>query len=96
MILKNKYTTYEEALLKLNIPTLEERRKELSLKFAKDCLKNVKFQNLFPKNSTKEITTRHTEQFKVPLCHTNRMKNSGLTEMKYQLNEHNKKQQIIN
>ena len=25
MILKNKYTSYEEALLKLNLPTLEER-----------------------------------------------------------------------
>ena len=91
MILKNTYTTYEEALLKLNIPTLDERRKELSLKFAKDCLKNEKFQNLFPKNCDREITTRHTEQYKVPFCHTNRMQNFALTEMKYQLNEHNNK-----
>ena len=35
MILKNKYTSYQDSLLKLNLPTLEERRNELSLKFAK-------------------------------------------------------------
>ena len=82
---KNKYTTFEEALLKLNFSTLEERRKEV-------CLKNKKFENLFPKNITRKLTTGNNTQFKVTFGNTNRMQNSGLTEMKYQLNEHNKKQ----
>ena len=82
MILKNKYISYEEALLKLNLPTLGESRQELSLKFAKNCLKNEKFQNLFPKNLTRERTTRHNEEYKIPLCHTNRMRHTGLTNMK--------------
>ena len=79
---KNKYTTFEEALWKLNFSTLEERRKEVSLK-------NEKFKNLFPKTITRKLTTGNNTQFKVTFCNTNRSQNFGLTEMKYQLNEHN-------
>ena len=39
LILGNKYTSYSEALKLLNIETLEDRRKLLCLKFAKNCLK---------------------------------------------------------
>ena len=38
LILGNKYTTYQEALHKLNIETLKERRKYLCVKFAQKCL----------------------------------------------------------
>ena len=86
MILRNNYTTYEEALLKLNLQTLEERRKKLSLKFAKKCLSNDKFRDLFPKNETIGVETRHKEKYKVPFCHTERMRQSALITMKHQLN----------
>ena len=90
MILKNKYTSYQDALLKLNLPTLEERRNELSLKFAKKCLASEKFKDLFPENKPQQIQTRNYEKYQVPHCHTERMKRSGLIHMKNQLNtEHN-------
>ena len=86
MILRNNYTTYEEALLKLNLQTLEERRKILSLKFAKKCLSNDKFKDLFPRNETTGVETRQKEKYKVPFCHTERMRQSALITMKHQLN----------
>ena len=39
IILKHEYIDYEQALEKLNLETLKERRETLSLKFAKKCLK---------------------------------------------------------
>ena len=90
MILKNKYTSYQDSLLKLNLPTLEERRNELSLKFAKKCLHSEKFKDLFPENPPHQINTRNYEKYQIPHCLTERMKHSGLMHMKYQLNtDHN-------
>ena len=47
LILKNNYTTYEESLMKLNLITLKQRRIELTLRFALNCLKSEIFKNLF-------------------------------------------------
>ena len=88
LILKKNYTTYEESLIKLNLTTLKQRRQDLTLRFAQNCLKSEKFKTLFPENDTHQIKTRHNEKFKIPFLNTNRAKNSGLTEMKRQLNEH--------
>ena len=51
VILKTKYTTYwyKEGLRKLKIETLEQRREQLCLKFAQNCLKNEKVRNVFHK-----------------------------------------------
>ena len=83
LLLKNKCTTYEEALLKLNLQSLEERRSDLNLKFARHCTKSGKFQDLFPENGN---FTRHKEKYTVPHCNTNRMKQSSLIQMKHLLN----------
>ena len=56
MVLKHEYTNYENALLKLNLQTLEERRKELCLKFAKDSIKNEVLSDLFPINDNLKDT----------------------------------------
>ena len=40
LILKNKFTTYEQALISLNLSTLESRRDQLCLRFAQNCRKN--------------------------------------------------------
>ena len=69
LILGNKYKSYEESLLQLNLQTLEQRRQDLSLKFANDCLKNDKLKSLFKENPN-HSNTRHSEKFDVPLCHT--------------------------
>ena len=50
IILGNQYKNYEEALEKINLEPLNERRNVLCLKFAKKCLKNKKVSNIFPTN----------------------------------------------
>ena len=77
--------------MKLNLTTLKQRRIELTLRFAQNCLKSEKIKkNLFSRNKTNDIKSRHTEKYKIPFVNTNRAKNSGLTEMRRQLNEHHK------
>ena len=49
VILKAKYTTYKEGLRKFKIETLDQRREQVCLKFAQNCLKNEKVRNFFPK-----------------------------------------------
>ena len=45
LILGNAYTNYDEALVKLDLDTLQERRDLICLKFAKRCTKNHKFKS---------------------------------------------------
>ena len=85
LLLRNKYKSYEDSLLQLNLQTLEQRTQELSLKFANDCLKNDKFKSLFPENQNQSIT-RQSEKFEVPFCHTERMRKSAIVTMTNQLN----------
>ena len=85
LILKNKYTSYEEALEKLNLQSLEERREELSLKFAKVCTKSDKFRKLFPENQ-QERTTRNTEKYHIEMSNTERTQKSSIFYMRNQLN----------
>ena len=44
------YKIYEEALEKINLQPLNERRDELCLNFAQKCLKSEKVKNIFPVN----------------------------------------------
>ena len=46
VILRGEYLNYENALRLTNLESLEERRGFLSLKFAKNCLKNENFSKL--------------------------------------------------
>ena len=47
IILQNKYNNYEEALEKLNLETLEQRRETLCLKFARKCHENSQTNDIF-------------------------------------------------
>ena len=87
LLLKNKYKTYESALLHLNLKTLSERRNELSLSFAKQSTKHEKMKYLFPENKTNEMNTRQHEKYKVNHANTNRMKNSAVITMQNMLNK---------
>ena len=49
IILKNRYTNYEKGLEILRMESLDERRRHLCLKFAKNCLKNDKLNGMFNK-----------------------------------------------
>ena len=47
VILKGKYSNYEDGLKMLKIDTLDTRRNELCLRVAKNCLKNDKVKTMF-------------------------------------------------
>ena len=56
--------TYEDALMKLGLQSLEERREAMSLKFAKQCLKIVKMKGLFPRRvSGHDMMKRGSDAF---------------------------------
>ena len=93
LVLKNEYkveceNSYEHALLKLNLQKLEQRREELCLNFAKNCIKNEKLDDLFPeKIKIHSMETRHSEKFDVLYANTERMKNSSIVYMQNLLNK---------
>ena len=51
-VMGGKYGDYKHGLKNLNIDDLNTRRRNLCLKFSKNCLKNKKVENMFPKNQT--------------------------------------------
>ena len=96
VILGKRYTTYSDALKKLNIETLEDIRKSLCLKFAKKCLQVEKLKKLFPKNLRNHtMLKRGSEKFKVNRSLTTRYKNSAIPQMQRMLNLHEKQRQKI-
>jgi hypothetical protein len=52
IIIKNDYSSYEEGLSVLNLENSTERKEALALRFAKKCVKDPRFKDLFPLNDT--------------------------------------------
>ena len=78
-----------EALSKLDIESLDARRKSLCLKFAKNCLKVDKLKKMFPKNSTKHnMSKRSFELYRVKRTLTERYLNSAVPQMQRMLNSY--------
>ena len=78
---------YNEALVQANLVSLETRRKELCLNFAKRCVKSKKSQNMFPlrvKEHSMEV--RDQEKYFVQHAKTDRLKNSTIPYMQRLLN----------
>ena len=73
-------------MLKLNLQTLEQRRKYLCLNFAKSSIENKTLNDLFPENDQTR-KTRHTEKYKVSYANTDRMRKSSIIYMQNLLNE---------
>ena len=55
MVLKDKYTNYENAKIMLNLDLLEERRHILCLKFAKNGIKNNNLNEYKQANARKIV-----------------------------------------
>ena len=91
-ILGDSYKGYENALEKLKLVTLEERREQMCLKFAKQCLKLDKMKKLFPKNqSSHTMLKRCPEYYKVIKTQTERFRKSAIPSMIKLLNNCQKK-----
>ena len=87
LILKEKYKSYEQALKYLDLDTLKQRRIELSLTFARKCLKSNKMKHLLPPNNGyHNMETRNHEHFHVNHANTKRLQDSPIIYMQNQLN----------
>ena len=62
IILKDQYTSYSDELELTGIETLEARRGQLSLNFAKKCVKNSLSSDMFPINGA-DVNTKKNEKF---------------------------------
>ena len=86
IILQNEYSTYEEALEKVMLSKLSDRREKLCVKFAKNCSKNELTAHLFPLNPV-GVNTRSMEKYQVNHANTDRYKDSPVPYLQRLLNE---------
>ena len=94
VILGRIYNNYNDGLRKLRIENLDERRKQLCLRFAKNCLKNDKVKGMFPKRKTiHKMKKRKEMKYSVRFARTKRYKKSTIPYMVGLLNSENEKQQ---
>ena len=89
VILKNEFNSYEEALKATGLQTLESRRKERCISFARKCIKHPLNKRIFPENISSEsaVTMRQREPFKVNFAYTETYKNSAIPYCQRLLNE---------
>ena len=86
VILGKKYEDYEDALDKLNLQTLIDRREYLCLQFARNTLKNPKVTNMFPlKQQHHHMKLRNPEKFDIQYAKKQRLIQSA--SMQRMLNE---------
>ena len=87
--MKDSYNTYEQALEDTGLSTLSERREQLSLKFAKKCIKNDRTKEMFPLNTVShDIWRRKAEKYFVQPAKTERLAKSTIPYLQRQLNLH--------
>ena len=88
LILKNEYLDYNNALLKLDLPTLSQRRKYLCENFALKNINNEKMKHHFRENpNLHNMTTKNPEKYMVSFAYTERLKNSPVIYMQKLLNQ---------
>ena len=88
MTLQEKFQGYKKGLAQLGLQTLEYRRKQFCLDFAKKCVKSDKLKHMFPKNvKSHEMITRSEELYNVQHANTERLKKSSIIYMQNLLNE---------
>ena len=87
IILGKELVNYEDGLLKVDLESLEDRRKFLCKKFANKCLKNEKTKTMFPlRRKMHNMKARNEENFKVNFANTGRLKKSSIPYMQNVLN----------
>ena len=88
IILKDRYKNYKNALNVMNMDSLEVRRENLCLKFAKACVRNEKLSDMFPRNSKNHLMEkRGREVFHVRKAKTERLRKSAVINMQKLLNK---------
>ena len=96
VILGEKYNSYKDALNVMKMDSLEMRRHNLCLRFAKQCIKNEKLKNMFPKNQNRHrMEKRSGEKFLVNKAFTERYRRSAIPNMQRLLNNSEKEKMEI-
>ena len=85
VILKENYTTYEDALESLKLQNLEQRRIKLATRFAEKCTEHENFSDLFPKNPN-NLNHRYREKYQVKHATTQKLYKSSIPSMQRLLN----------
>ena len=94
-ILGNEYKSYEDALKKLGLVTLEKRRDQMCLKFAKESLKLNKMLKFFPRNkSSHSMKKRGSDFYRSEKVKTERFKRSAIPFMTKMLNDYQRKKKV--
>ena len=87
MVLGQKYESYSNALLILNLKSLEHRRKQLSLKFAKDAIKYDTMRDIFHENTRQIYDLRTQEKYHIDFANTERKRKFAVIQMQHLLND---------
>ena len=87
MILKQEYTDYGTALVRLNIQSLRERRQILAKRFAVKCTKSENFKKMFPLSNKQYDGLRKQEKYEVKFSRTLRLCKSSIPAMQRLLNQ---------
>ena len=88
VILGPRYISYEHALNSLSISSLENRRRQLSLKFALACIRSPQHRHLFTERKSTYYKLRNIRSFEEPYCHSKRYFNWPIPYLTRLLNEH--------
>ena len=79
--------SYADMREKASLPTLRQRRIELTDKFARKCLQSERFSDWFPRTSgLNRRRSRHTPEFLETFARCDRLRNSPLHYMRRRLN----------
>ena len=84
--LDNNIVTYNQALQKLSLTPLNERREVLTSKFAIDTARNEKHNGFFIEKQVQNIATRNMFVLDEPFCRTDRYFKSAIPYMSRMLN----------
>ena len=80
----------------LNLSTLDVRRESSCSKFAKNCLKNEKLKDIFPKTKSEhKMKKRKSKKFQKRRIKTQRYKKSAVPYMTKLLNDDHDERRII-
>ena len=78
--LKNSYIDYQNALRRLNLDDLVQRRNQLCKSFAKQSVKNASIY-FEPNDKLYSTKTRNTNIYRIQHCNTERFNKSALPQM---------------
>ena len=89
IILSDKYLSYSDALVHMQLETLYDRRERLCTKFAKKCFRNKKFHKWFKTEQKETITRQRYNKFCSVYSRTERYNKSPISYLTKLLNKTN-------